>query len=91
VGIVIGVVVLLICSYLLGAALQKPTLIKPYLVLFVLAGLAAVGALALGTDVGSAGEWSMLGAKLIALLGCLALCVHLAALVVRRLLDKRRA
>lgn len=87
-GIVVGVVVLLTCGYLLAAALQQHAIIKPYAGVFALAGLTALAAPAVSA---SMAEWLLLAAKLLALLGCLVLCVHLAVLVVRRLLGKRNA
>lgn len=87
-GIVIGVIVLLVCGYLLAAALQRAEMIRPYLGLFLVAGLFAAAAQVWGVEAGDTGEWLMLAAKLLALLGCLALCLHLGLVVARRLMDK---
>lgn len=85
-GIAVGVMVLLVAGYLLAAALQKPAMIKPYVAVFVVAGLLALAAQVLAGDFASQAEWTMMAAKLLAALSCLALCVHLAVLVVRRLM-----
>lgn len=84
-GIALGVIVLLVSGYLLAAALQRVAMIKPYVAAFALAGLLAVAALILG---GALRDWTMLAAKLLALLGCLTLCMHLAVLVAKRMTER---
>lgn len=87
-GIVIGVVVLLVSGYLLAAALQHAAMIKPYAAAFAFAGLTALAALGLANGASAFADWLLLAAKLVALLSCLALSLHLAVLVVRQLLVK---
>lgn len=90
-GIVVGVLVLLVTGYLLAAALQKAAVIKLYAGVFVIAGLMAMAALAVGNMFGALGDWMMMAAKLVAIVSCVALCGHLAVLVGKRLVANRKA
>lgn len=89
-GIVVGILVLLVTGYLLAAALQKAAMLKPYVGLFLIAGLMAIAALALDSQFGTWGDWVLLAAKLLAIFSCVAMCVHLAVLVAKRVLANRQ-
>ena len=92
-GLIIGVVVLLIAAMLLTGSLRRSSvqtprhkILRPYIGLFVIAGLVAVAAMAVGALFSSVGEWMLIIAKVIAVIACVSLCVHLAVIVAKNML-----
>lgn len=93
-GFIIGVVVLLVAASLLTGSLKKSTavavprskLLRPYIGLFAIAALVAVAAMAVGALFSHVGEWMLIIAKVIAVIACVSLCVHLAVIVAKNML-----
>lgn len=89
-GFIVGVVVLLVAAALLAGSVRDSRLLRPYIGLFIIAALMAVAAAAVSSLFNSLGAWLMIGAKLVAVVSCVALCVHLAIIVGKRTLSNER-
>lgn len=96
-GFIIGVIVLLVAASLLTGSLKKASVqtprtkvLRPYLGLFAIAGLVAVASYAVGALFDQVGAWMLLLAKVIAVIACVSLCVHLAVIVAKNMLGRDR-
>ena len=97
-GLIVGVLVLVVAALLLTGSLRKSTVktsqnhkvLRPYIGLFLIAGLVAVASLAVGALFSQAGEWMLIIAKVIAVIACVSLCVHLAVIVAKHTLGHNK-